>query len=192
MIGKIILHIGKNPSKAKPWLASVIRSILQIVGGSGGRQHSHMKILQFIPTFMFWNNISKSESDRKLLPTLYVFFLENWQFNHRLTPPLLRHMLYWKTILAIWQNMKARGLQKSQFFKWIGKNLEVQPRLLKDANFPSLSWIGKELKVYTAQDRHFRIQILNIWMNCENLCPNLNFTLENKMRSSHEERMATF
>ena len=27
MIGKIILHIGKNPSKARPWLASVIRSI---------------------------------------------------------------------------------------------------------------------------------------------------------------------
>ena len=86
----------------------------------------------------------------------YIFFLENWQFNHRLTPPLLCHMLYWKTILTIWQNMKARGLQKSQFFKWFGKNLEVQPRLLKDANFPSLSWIGKELKVYTAQDRHLK------------------------------------
>ena len=28
MIGKITLHIGKKPSKARPWLASVIRSIL--------------------------------------------------------------------------------------------------------------------------------------------------------------------
>ena len=51
MIWKIILHTGKNPSKAGYWLASVILSILQIAGGAGGRQRSHRKILQFRPSY---------------------------------------------------------------------------------------------------------------------------------------------
>ena len=37
MIWKIILHTGKNPSKAGYWLASVILSILQIAGGAAGK-----------------------------------------------------------------------------------------------------------------------------------------------------------
>ena len=44
---------------------------------------------------------------------ILTFFLENYSFNHKLAPPLWRHTLYWKTILNIWQNIKATG-QKSQ------------------------------------------------------------------------------
>ena len=49
-----------------------------------------------------------------------------------------------------------------------------------------LLWIEKNLEIYTAPDQHFKIQMLNLWMSWENLCPNLNFTVENKMRNSHK------
>ena len=62
-------------------------------------------------------------------------------------------------------------------FQWIVENLEMQSRLFKNRNFPSLLWIGKNLKIYRAPDQHFKIQMLNLWMSWENLCPNLSFTL---------------
>ena len=40
MTGKIVLHIGKNPSKARPWLASVI-NWFHTASGPGGRLRSH-------------------------------------------------------------------------------------------------------------------------------------------------------
>ena len=56
--------------------------------------------------------------------------------------------------------------------------MEVQPKLFKNPNFPSLFMNWKKLEVYTAQDQHFKIQILNIWMSWEKLCPNLSFTVD--------------
>ena len=35
-------------------------------------------------------------------------------------------------------------------------------------------------------DQHFKIPMLNLWMSWENLCPNLSFTVENKMENSHK------
>ena len=63
-----------------------------------------------------------------------------------------------------------------QTILWIGKNLEVEPRPFKNPNFPSLLWIGNNLVVCKAQDQRLKIQILNLWMNWENLYPNLSFT----------------
>ena len=40
--------------------------------------------------------------------------------------------------------------------------------------------------MYTAPDQHFKMQMLNLWMSWENLCPNLSFTVENKMEDSHK------
>ena len=40
-------------------------------------------------------------------------FLENWQFNHKLT--LLHTYQAWKIVLTIWQNMKVSGTQKYQY-----------------------------------------------------------------------------
>ena len=40
---------------------------------------------------------------------------ENWQFNHKLVPPLLHVYQAWKSIVKIWQNMKLSGIQKFQF-----------------------------------------------------------------------------
>ena len=44
-----------------------------------------------------------------------ICFLENWEFNHKLTPPLLLIYQAWKSILTIWQNMKVSRIQKFQF-----------------------------------------------------------------------------
>ena len=40
---------------------------------------------------------------------------------------------------------------------------------------------------HTAQDQHFKFKILNLWINWKNLCPNLSFTVENKMGNSHKK-----
>ena len=103
--------------------------------------------------------------------------------------PLWRHVSsYWKTTLTIWPNMKGQGDKNLSFqtFQWIGQNLEMQSRLFKNHNFPSLLWSGKNLEIYTGPGQHFKIQMLNLWMSWENLCPNLSFTVENKMRNSHK------
>ena len=79
-----------------------------------------------------------------------------------------------------------------QSFQWTGKNLEIQSRVFKNPNFPSLSWIIKNLEIYTAPDQDFKIQMLNLWMSWENLCPNLGFTVESKMGNSHKRRWSHF
>ena len=79
-----------------------------------------------------------------------------------------------------------------QTFQWIGENLEMQSRLFKNPNFPSLLWIGKNLEIYTAPDQHFKIQMLNLWMSWESLCPNLSFTVENKIRNLHKSGWSNF
>ena len=50
-----------------------------------------------------------------------------------------------------------------------------------------MNW--ENLEVYcTTQDQYFKIQILNLSMNCaKNLCPNLNFTVKNKMGNTHKK-----
>ena len=62
----------------------------------------------------------------------------------------------------------------------------MQSRLFKNPNFPSLLRIGKNLEIYTVPDQRFKIQMLNLWMSWENLCPNLSFTFENNMGNSHK------
>ena len=47
MIENIVLHIEKNTSKSRTYLASVDFSILQIAGESGGRQRSHTQKTTF-------------------------------------------------------------------------------------------------------------------------------------------------
>ena len=58
--------------------------------------------------------------------------------------------------------------------------------------FPSFLWTGKNLEIYKAPDQHFKIPMLNLWMSWENLCPNLSFTVENKMGNSHKRGWSHF
>ena len=67
----------------------------------------------------------------------------------------------------------------------IAENLEIQSRFSK---IPILiSFMN-----YTVPDQHFKIPMLNLWMSWGNLCPNLNFTVENKMENSHKRRWSHF
>ena len=45
----------------------------------------------------------------------------------------------------------------------------------------------ENLEIYKAQDQHFKIHILNLWMNRERIWPNLSFTFENKMGNLHKK-----
>ena len=62
----------------------------------------------------------------------------------------------------------------------------------KNPNSPSLFiWIGKN---YTQPktNQHFKIQILNLWINSQNLYPNLSFSVKNKMANSHKKGWSHF
>ena len=45
---------------------------------------------------------------------------------------------------------------------------------------------------YTAPGQHFKIPMLNLWMSWAILCPNLSFTVENKMENSHKRGWSHF
>ena len=42
-----------------------------------------------------------------------------------------------------------------------------------------MNW--KKLENIHSPDQHFKIQMLNLWMSWENLCSNINFTVEIKI-----------
>ena len=102
--------------------------------------------------------------------------------------------LYWKITfsLTIWPNMKASG-QKSQFqtFQWIGENLEMQSKLFKNSNFPFFYELEKTWK-YTQPQANISKSQCNLWVSWEKLWPNLSFTVENKMESSHKRSWSQF
>ena len=68
----------------------------------------------------------------------------------------------------------------------------MQSRLFKIPNFPSRLWIGKNLEVYIAQDQHFKIQILDLMIYWEKLCPNLSLTVDNKIGNSQKKGWSHF
>ena len=124
---------------------------------------------------------------------LLTYFLENCLFDHKLAPLWCHMSSNWNTISLFDQIWRQGGKNINfQTFQRIGENLEMQSRLFKSPNFPSLLWIGKNLEIYTAPDQHFKIQMLNLWMSWENLCPNLSFTVENKMGNSHKRGWSHF
>ena len=59
---------------------------------------------------------------------------------------------------------------------WIGNNLEVS------------LWVRKNLEVKSKTNTQ-KIPVLNLWMNWEKLCPNLSFTVENKIGNLHKTRL---
>ena len=92
----------------------------------------------------------------------YCYIINIYDFpTHHIDPA-------WKRILTVWENMKARELQKSQFpnCSWIGKKLEKLSKLiLENPNFQSLSSIGKNWEVKRGQ--HSGIPIFNLSVNWE-------------------------
>ena len=77
-------------------------------------------------------------------------------------------------------------------FKLFSELGKISSRLFKNPNLSYLLRVGKNLEVYTVQDQHYKIQILNLWTNWENLCPNLSFAVENKVGNSHKKGWSHF
>ena len=55
-----------------------------------------------------------------------------------------------------------------------------------------MNWEKLGNKIYRAPDQRFKIQMLNLWRNWENLCPDLSFTVENEMGDSHKRGWSHF
>ena len=72
-----------------------------------------------------------------------------------------------KTILAIWQNMKSRELQKSQFFNCLvnWEILRITKLIFKNPNFQTLPWIGKNWEVQLEQ--HSKVPIIDLFVSWE-------------------------
>ena len=87
---------------------------------------------------------------------------------------------------------KGTKISTFKLFSELDKIWKCNLDFSENHNFPSFSWIGESLKVYTAPDQHFKIQILNPWINWEMLCPNLSFPVQNKMGNSHKKGWSYF
>ena len=82
-----------------------------------GEQCSPRKMLETVNASKAWKQWFHKTATKLIwvVMNMNIFFLENWQFSHKLAPHLLHTYRAWKSVLTIWQNMKSRGLQKSQF-----------------------------------------------------------------------------
>ena len=87
--------------------------------------------------------------------------------------------------------MKARG-QKFQFSNFLVNWGKVGNAIQAFQKSRFFLRIRKYSEIYTVPDQHFKIQILNLWMSWENLCPNLTFTGENKIWNSHKTGWSHF
>ena len=96
--------------------------------------------------------------------------------------------LYWKITLSltIWPNMKTRW-QKSQ----LSSELQLGKIWKYNVGFSKIPILVSFMN-YTAPDQHFKIPMSNLCMSWEKLCPNLSFTVENKMENSHKRGWSHF
>ena len=100
MIGKMLLHPGKNPSKVRC-------------------RKTTRKILQFLLSFNEDGNSSTYTDAKLFYKHEHFFFLKtgNWIINWVPYKPVMP----WKTILTNWQNMESKGPKKSQFLSSLGE-----------------------------------------------------------------------
>ena len=135
-------------------------------------------------------------------------FLVNWQFNEKLSSPLFPLSYN----LIKYKPKRTSKTPISELFKSVGKNLEVQLRLIfKKSNFSFFSWTEKKLK--SPARKTFKNHKISLWIR-KNLevqfkiktkksqlrvygwigksCPNLNFTIENKMGNLYKIKLFKF
>ena len=134
--------------RAKQVIDEQVWFIPNIFGKSGSRCHSR-KVLLFLLSFKLGNSIPSTLSDIKVSYNCeHFFFLKTGNLILNWVPSLS----YYKYIVPekIWQNMKSKRLQQSQFpnslVNWTGNNLEVHPRLILEKKtifhlfFLNLEW----------------------------------------------------
>ena len=109
---------------------------------------------------------------------------------NKLGPPLRCHIFQQKNYPHHLRKYKGKWTKISilKLFRELWKIWECNLGFSKILISHLFYELGKTWKYsYTAQDQHFKIQILNLWMNWETLFPNLSFTVENNMGNSHKK-----
>ena len=94
---------------------------------------------------------------------------QNCLIMHIIRFPTNHIYLAWKAILTIWQNVKARKLQKSQFPNFLVNwgILGSTKLMFKNTHFQSLPWIGKNWQVQLGQ--HSKLPVIDLFVNWENV-----------------------
>ena len=106
---------------------SMVCSKKQLESFRWWQQWNPRETLRFLPSLKFANIVSSTN----LPQNCYIMTTAS---------------LPWKAIFIIWQNMKAKELQKSRFPDYLvnWENFEVQSKLIfQSSNFQSLPWNGK-------------------------------------------------
>ena len=57
---------------------------------------------------------------------------------------------------------------------------------------PKLSLLNGKIFEVQPKTNTQKMPILNLWINWENVCPNIRFTVENKISNLHKIRLFTF
>ena len=102
-------HLHIDSKDTENWIKSSIRNLL--ISNSGYL----VKFFSFFPHLCL-ETVFPLKLTQIYYKNMNIFFLENWQFNNRLTLCLLHTHLAWNAILTIWQNMKISRIQKFQIF----------------------------------------------------------------------------
>ena len=110
MIGKPLLPIGKNPSKVKCWQKSKAHLKNSLGIYKRGEGAVPRKYCTFYTHLSLENTFPPLKKTQNLTYIWTIFFLENQQFNHKLTHPLLNKYHDWKINSTVWKNMKGGGL----------------------------------------------------------------------------------
>ena len=106
--------------------------------------------------------------------------------------PLTPHVIVLKDHPHHLTKYEGKGTKIFNLFRELGKIWKCNLSFSKIPIFHCFHELGKNLEIYTAPDQHFKIQMLNLRMSCENLCPNLTFTVEKKMGNSHKRGWSHF
>ena len=148
--------------KARRWQKSLIFAKYSWVSGGVAT------IRKFSNFPLTWKEYLQHLNWHKTVLQIKAFlFLKNWQFNHKLGPPLSSTNTpclkgYCRNLIKY----EINGTSKNPSFstlKWIGKNLKVQHRLkFKKSDYPSFSEIGKKWEVQLEQHSKIRKSVCKL------------------------------
>ena len=130
------------------------------------------------------HNLTKHEINGKSIYPVYQPFIIDI-VNYSLL--LLLFIVKWEKFESVAQAYT----QKNHFFIFFMnlKKLRSPRATFKNPKISSL--IGKNLEAQPNTNTQ-KISILTLWMSKKNLCPNLNFTVKNKVGHLHKARLFTF
>ena len=154
-------------------------------------KHKHFEIYTLIHV---WKQYFQHLNWDKIVTyiIILIFFIINYYFNHKLAP-LTSHVLVKDYRHHLLTKYEGKGTRTSIFklFGELGRICECNLGFSKIPISHLLHELAKTWK-YAKPKKHFKIQVLNLWLKWKNLCPNLSVTIENKMGNSLKKGLSHF